>query len=140
MKNIPSDNNRSDDTVFTILESIPDEAFIMDTKGIIINANSLFAQYYGKQPHECIGINVFELIVTVLKNKEIADHRKEKVAEVLLTGKRTTFEDVRNNHIRRFTINPVRSQAGAKLDQFIRVMLPCDNCPNNFYSGSPCNC
>jgi len=121
MKNIPSDNNRSDDTVFTILESIPDEAFIMDTKGIIINANSLFAQYYGKQPHECIGINVFELIVTVLKNKEIADHRKEKVAEVLLTGKRTTFEDVRNNHIRRFTINPVRSQAGEITRLFITI-------------------
>ena len=121
MKNIPSDNNRSDNTVFTILESMPDEAFLMDTKGIILNANSLFAQYYGKQPHECIGINVFELIVTELKNKEIADHRKEKVAEVLLTGKRTTFEDVRNNHILRFTINPVQSQAGEITQLFITI-------------------
>ncbi len=111
-RTIPSDNNQSDDTVFTLLESFSEEAFLMDTKGFIINSNTLFAAYYGMHPHECIGVNVYELMATVLKNPEIAAHRKEKVEEVLRTGKRTTFEDVRNNHLQRFSINPVRSQAG----------------------------
>ena len=121
MKNISSVNNRSDDTVFTLLESLPEEAFLMDTKGTIINSNSLFAAHYGKRPQECIGVNIYDLIVTVLKKPEMAAHRKEKVEEVLRTGIRTFFDDYRDNHLRRFTINPVRSPEGDIIRLFVTL-------------------
>ncbi|MEI6846555.1 MAG: PAS domain S-box protein [Chlorobiaceae bacterium] len=119
--NIPSESNQADDTVSALLESLPEEAFLMDSTGIILNANKLFASHHGKHPQDCIGVNVYELISTVLKRPEMAAHRKKTVEEVLRTGKQAVFENSGDNHKRRFTIHPVRSSEGEITKLFITI-------------------
>ena len=101
-KNVSSEQNRVDETVFALLESLPDAVYLIDLKGVILNTNTQFALQFGKQPQECIGTNIYDLIINVLQLPELASYHKEKCKEVLRTGKRVSFADVRD--IRKVTI------------------------------------
>ena len=126
MKNIPSDKNRSDDTLFSLLESLPDAAFLMERNGAILKCNALFASRYGKNPQECIGLNLYDLIATVLNNPKLASRCKKKSARVFQTGKRTVFDDREGNTIRSFTLHPLRTPEGEISGLFITIQDSAD--------------
>ncbi|MCX6178583.1 MAG: PAS domain-containing protein [Chlorobiales bacterium] len=118
-KNISSGSNRSDDTVSALLEFLPDAAYLLDTQGEIINANTLFAAQFGKQLQECIGANIYDLIENVLQIPELAAYHREKSEEVLRTGKKIVFADKRD--VRKVSINPLRIAEGDVQKLFITI-------------------
>ena len=107
--NFLSDSNRADDPVFALLESIPEEALLIDPKGIILTANTLFAARFGISAEQCIGATFYDLIATVIQLPELAVHCREKSEEVLRTGKRMVFEDGKEELIWKITINSLLS-------------------------------
>ena len=112
MSTVTPGSNQVDDTVFALLESFAEAVFLINTEGVILNANSVFTATFGKHPHECIGTNVFDLIAVDLQMPELADQGRKKIRAVLQTGKREVFEDEINNLVWKVTINPVVSPEG----------------------------
>jgi PAS domain S-box-containing protein len=102
----------SDISGFTFFKSYPEPAFVMDTAGIILDANAKFAERFAIPIEECCGRNVYDDIVNVLHMLEIAAGRKGKADEVLRTGKHISFEDEQEGKTLRSTIYPVCSQEG----------------------------
>ncbi len=126
MKNIPSDKNRSDDTLFALLESLPEEAFLMERRGAILKCNTLFAAHYGKNPQTCIGLNLYDLIATVPNNPGMAARFFKRSDQVFQTGKRTIFEDRRENQQCSFTLNPLQTPDGEITRLFITIQVISD--------------
>ena len=120
-KNISYEKNRVDDTVSALLESLPDAVYLIDLKGFILNTNTLFAAQFGKHPQECIGINVYDLIMNVLQLPELAAYHREKCQEVLRTGKRVVFADEKD--VRKVTISPVLIAEG----EISRLLITIQN-------------
>ena len=88
-------------------DSFPEAVFVMDREGTILDANDAFADRFQKRPQECIGINVYDLLLP-----EIASYRREKVERVFCTKRRFSWEDEWNNRILRHTIYPTLSRDG----------------------------
>lgn len=109
MSTVISGSNIADETVFPLLESFAEAVFLIDTKGIILTANSVFAATFGKHPHECIDASALDLIAADSQMPELAGQLKKKIREVLQTGKREVFENEMNNRTWKVTINPVLS-------------------------------
>ncbi len=112
MSTVTSHSIQADDAVFALLESFAEAVFLINTEGIILTTNSVFAATFGKHPHECIGADVFDLIAVDLQMPELADQRRKKIRQVLQTGKREVFEDETSNRVSKVTINPVPSPEG----------------------------
>jgi two-component system, cell cycle sensor histidine kinase and response regulator CckA len=74
-------------TLRSLLNAIPESLFLIDRQGVILEANEPFAERFGKNLAECLGMNIYDLL-----SPDVAEHRKQKVAEVLHTGKRISFE------------------------------------------------
>ncbi len=109
--NTPQPESSSFDLkVLAVLEALPDAAYIMEPDGLILNANTLFTKRFGKQPEECFGINIYDLILNVLRVPKLVDHLREKCEAVLQTGKRSVFED--DTDIWKISIHPVLSTEG----------------------------
>ncbi len=106
------DSRRTDDTVAALLESLPESAFLIDREGTIITANARFAGRFSMCPHECTGMNVYDLVATGMQMPELAGRHRENVQEVLRTGKSAAFEEETNNRFWKITINPVLSPEG----------------------------
>ncbi|NTW83488.1 MAG: PAS domain-containing protein [Chlorobiaceae bacterium] len=106
MKTI-AQNSKQLSEISAILEALPDLVYLIDSEGVILNANSVFSSWFGLTTSECIGENIYNLLADVLHQPELADHQKKLIDEVLITGKRKVFEDERDTW--RVTINPVNS-------------------------------
>ena len=92
-----------------LLESLPDSAFIMDLEGTILNINTIFAGRFGRQPQECIGSSIFDLISDVLGLSLITTYLRKDCDVVFQTGKSQVFENDFDSW--KVTINPVRSSS-----------------------------
>jgi PAS domain S-box-containing protein len=104
------ENSKVENTVFELLEALPDAAFVIAIDGLMLNANTLFTSRFGKRPQECIGTSIYELILNTLPSPELADHLREKCDAVLRAGTRSVFED--DTDIWKIAINPILSTAG----------------------------
>jgi two-component system, cell cycle sensor histidine kinase and response regulator CckA len=120
-KNSLPESKLANDPVFALLESLPEEALLIEPNGIILTANTLFAARFSISAEECIGATVYELIATILQIPEQAVHYKEKIGEVLRLGKRMVFEDGKGDLNWKFTINPVLSPEGTITRLFITI-------------------
>ncbi|MGB7510611.1 MAG: PAS domain S-box protein [Pelodictyon phaeoclathratiforme] len=120
-KNSLPESKLANDPVFALLESLPEEALLIDPNGIILTANTLFAARFSISAEECIGAAVYDLIATILQIPEQAVHYKKKIGEVLHLGKRMVFEDGKGNLNWKFTINPVLSPEGTITRLFITI-------------------
>jgi PAS domain S-box-containing protein len=110
MKTIALDAIKKDE-VSIILEALPDLVYLADRKGIILNVNSVFAEWFGLSKAECIGESIYDLLENVLHQPALAFHLKKHIDEVVETGKRKIFEDDRDTW--RVAINPVLSEKDA---------------------------
>jgi PAS domain S-box-containing protein len=120
-KTILSESSLVDDPVCALLESIPEDAVLIDSKGRILNANTLFASQFGISSEECIGAVVYELIETFLQLPNLAAEWREMCADVLHTGKRMVFDEVTADVIRSVAINPVLSPKGEVVRLFVTM-------------------
>ena len=94
-------------SIHTLFDSYLESVFLIDTVGIILDANKTFALRIGKSLQECLGKNVYEFL-----SPELAAQRRKKIDEILCTGKMLSFEDERNECWIRNTISPYRSPEG----------------------------
>ena len=78
----------TEQTLRALFEAIPESIFLMDRRGIVLQANELFAARFGKLLTECLGKSVYDLLPP-----DVAAHRRKRVAEVLRTGKKLSFEE-----------------------------------------------
>jgi len=86
-------------------------SFVIDHHGKILEANQAFGIIFGKQVHECIGNNAYDVIPP-----ELAAKCREKVDEALRTGKIITYDDEREGRFNRFMFVPIADKEG-KLTQ-----------------------
>ncbi len=110
-----------DDQVFALLESLPDAAFIIGLNGLLLNANTLFAERFSKLPQACIGTNIHDLIAIELHKPETANHWQKKSEEVVFTGQRTIFEDEYDDRFWKITINPILSSEKEIVQLFVII-------------------
>ena len=109
MNNITAGAPRFEEAVFPILDSFADAVALINTEGVILVANSVFADIYSKHTHNCTGTNVLDLIAVDLQMPELAEQHKNKIREILQTGKREVFEVEITGRTWKVTINPVHS-------------------------------
>ena len=114
-------DNLADDPFFALLDSLPEEAFLIDPNGRIITANTTFAKRLGLSAEECIGAVVYDLIATLLQLPELAVHFKEKSEEVLRTRKRLVCENGAEHLNQKFSINPVLSPERTVTRLFVTI-------------------
>jgi PAS domain S-box-containing protein len=90
-----------------VFEESRELKFIIDQDGIILNANNALADFFGKQPEDFHGLNIYSLLV-----REVAAERKKHADEAFLTGKRQVFEDYSNGRFFRNFLYPVNEENG----------------------------
>jgi PAS domain S-box-containing protein len=98
----------SDATARTLLNAIPESAYLMDDKYIVLAANETVASRLGTVPGHMIGKNVFDFVTP-----EVAVNRMRYLKQALETGKLVHFEDERHGRIIDNFIAPVRDLNGA---------------------------
>ena len=135
-KKIISDCNQIDISPLALLEALPDAVYLIDTEGVILNTNTLFAAQFGKEPEECIGLNVYDLIATVLQLPELAASHKEKSKEVLHSGKRIFFIDELD--VRKVTITPIALPEGERIRLLVTIQDISDQKPIKKESKQAC--
>lgn len=120
LKNIHSDAlNMASREVCSLLESLPDAAFIMKPDGRVLNANSMFAEKFGMRSSEFIGADIYDLFVNILRIPQLVQYLREKSQQVLQSGKRLIFED--DTEIWKVAINPIRA-SGDKIESLYIVI------------------
>jgi PAS domain S-box-containing protein len=97
----------SEESLRVLMNSNPEAVFILDTDGNFIAANEKTSQRFGRPVDELIGTNVFSYLTT-----ELAKKRKDKVNEVISTGKPIRFEDTRNGRYFDNYLHPVFDSEG----------------------------
>ncbi|NTU58805.1 MAG: PAS domain S-box protein [Chlorobiaceae bacterium] len=119
--NFQSENNLADDPVSALMESLPDDAFIIDPKGRVLCANSLFSERSGLSPEMIIGADAHDKIAVNLHAPELAARGKTMWERAFLTGKRIVFDDEMDGMACRIAINPVRSAKGEITGMFVTI-------------------
>ncbi|MGE5795887.1 MAG: PAS domain S-box protein [Ignavibacteria bacterium] len=97
----------SEESLRVLMNSNPEAVFILDINGNFIAANEKTAQRFGRPVEELIGTNVFSYL-----SPELAKKRKEKVDEVIRTGKPVRFDDTRNSRYFDNYLHPVFDSEG----------------------------
>ena len=96
-----------------LLDIFPEPCLLITAEGLIMKSNRAFASGFNKNPEECLGFNVFDLLSNHLMTPEIVELRRQKVEEVIRTSKQLSFEDALDERIYRHTIYPISSLKGA---------------------------
>ena len=93
---------QTEESLRVLMNSNPEAFFLLDIEGNFIAVNEKAAQRIGKKPNELINTNVFSYL-----DSQIAKHRREKVDEVIRTGKPVRFDDSRNNRYYDNYLHPI---------------------------------
>lgn len=86
----------------TVLDSIEESAFLIDTEGKILFANRTVAQRLNTTTEQIVGSNAFDLLPP-----DLAKSRLEKINETIKTKQRMTFEDVRDDYFLESSLFPI---------------------------------
>ena len=97
---------------FELFRSLSEAVFLMDPNGTILDANTVFAKWIGKQPLDCVGADGYEMISSFIARANVAAVWKTNIGQVLRSRKQLVFEDEQNGKILHTTIQPVQSDDG----------------------------
>jgi PAS domain S-box-containing protein len=97
----------SEESLRVLMNSNPEAVFILDAEGNFVAANEKASQRFGKPLEDLINTNVFSYL-----SPELAVKRKEKVDEVINSGKPIRFEDSRNNRYFDNYLHPILDSKG----------------------------
>jgi len=100
-------------TLLAALDSC-ESSFVIDQDGTILEANKAFAAIFGKEVHELINRNAFDLL-----SPELAASRREKVEVAFHTARHIIFEDERDGNCIRNTIYPIPDSNGTITQLYI---------------------
>ncbi len=90
---------RSEDTLRALVEEHPESVLLIDPDGTVLACSHKTAQRFGRPLHEVLGLCAYDFLPA-----DVAEARRERVQEVVRTGKSVRFEDYRlgrtfDNHI-----------------------------------------
>jgi PAS domain S-box-containing protein len=77
-------------TIQALIDATPESALLIDTKSNVLAINEMAAQRLGKSREGIIGRSAYDYLPP-----EVAQHRSEKLKQVLATGKQVCFSDER---------------------------------------------
>ncbi len=80
----------SENSLSALLNASPESAFLIDTQGVVLNCNRVFADRMGLQSEDLIDHCVYDFLPP-----EIASVRRKHMEEVIHSGKPHHFEDIR---------------------------------------------
>ncbi|NTV68012.1 MAG: PAS domain-containing protein, partial [Chlorobaculum sp.] len=106
-------------TVFSLIESLQNPAFIIKPDGWIQAVNSRFVSRIGKTPKACIDHKIFDLLESDSHWLPLSKALEEQCASTLLSGKSSVFED--GSHGWSVTLNPIRADSGAVTSFFVSL-------------------
>ena len=111
-KNEPgNDRDRAvlfEDFFTSMLNSVTESAFLINLDGFVLAANETVAKRLGfSSGGDLVGRNMYDLLPP-----EVAESRRSKVQEVVLTGEPVQFEDVRSGRWIHNSIYPVYDSTG----------------------------
>jgi PAS domain S-box-containing protein len=106
-------------SIFALIESLPDAAFIMKPDGLIQAINSLFASRFGKTPEECRGKSIYDLIIHELRVPLLAGYLEEKCASVIKAARSIVFDD--DTDIWKVSISPIVATPGTIASLFVSI-------------------
>ncbi|MBN1177883.1 MAG: PAS domain S-box protein [Anaerolineae bacterium] len=98
---------RAEAVLQLFVDAIPDTAFLIDTEGTILVANSVLAHGFGKQAGELLGRDVFDFLPP-----DVAATRRARLNQVIQTKQQMHFEDEREGRFFLNYICPVLDAAG----------------------------
>lgn len=90
-----------------IINSFQEAAFIVDSEGIILFANDVFAKRVRKKVNEIINTCVYQLFPP-----DVANRRKSHIEQVIKTKTTTSFEDEREGRHYIAYMTPISDQKG----------------------------
>ena len=90
-----------------LLNGIPESAFLIESDGTIIAANTTVAQRLNCSMKELIGSKIFNRV-----SHEVAEFRRQFIDQAVRTGAPVQFEDVRSGRNIENRINPILDQHG----------------------------
>ena len=90
-----------------LLNGIPESAFLIESDGTIIAANTTVAQRINCPMEELIGSNIFTRV-----SHEVSEYRRKFIDQAVQTGRPVQFEDVRSCRNIENRINPIFDQHG----------------------------
>jgi PAS domain S-box-containing protein len=93
---------KSESETRALLDGIPESAFLFDVDGFVIAANATVAQRLNIDREKLISSNIYNTVP-----KDVADHRRKFVSQVLKTGQQVQFQDIRFGRIIDNRVNPV---------------------------------
>ena len=97
-----------EDFFTSMLNSVTESAFLITQDGIVLAANETVAKRLGfSSGGDLVGRNMYDLLPP-----EVAESRRSKVQEVVLTGEPVQFEDVRSGRWIHNSIYPVFDSTG----------------------------
>ena len=88
---------------FTLLEPV----FLVDTEGVILDANTAFCDQFCTSVTECRGKNYHRLLLP-----EIADQRLTMIKEAVRTRKTVFWDDEQDEKFLRYSVHPCQSPQG----------------------------
>ncbi|HOV91015.1 MAG TPA: PAS domain S-box protein [Syntrophorhabdaceae bacterium] len=91
----------------TVINSFQEAAFIVDSEGIILFANEVFAKRMRKKVNEIINTCVYQLFPP-----DVANRRKSHIEQVIKTKTTTSFEDEREGRHYIAYMTPISDQKG----------------------------
>ncbi len=97
----------SDPTFSSLYSSLSEPVLLIDTDGLILEANNAFCSRFCKSGSECRGQNYYGLLLP-----EVADQRLVMLQEVLHTRKTVTWDDEFEGRLLRHTVYPSQSPQG----------------------------
>jgi len=121
MKQSPNiDSQHAFGQVCSLFETHPEPVYIIDTDGIVLDANDSLVRQLGTSLGECIGASIYELIdVCSLYPKGSGERLKTGAQRVLSTGEALSFEEVLGDWVLRRDLYPVHAQNSAASQLFV---------------------
>jgi PAS domain S-box-containing protein len=95
-----------------LFKDFSEPAFIIDSEGTILEANTVFINRFFSELVDVHGMNVFELISNVFHDPVLSVNRKAMVDRVFSTGEHVIFDDVSKGHIFRNALYPIKNPEG----------------------------
>jgi PAS domain S-box-containing protein len=95
------------DPLGPLFESIPESFCLIDSRGVVLEANKAFSSLFGGHHEACIGRSVYDIFPP-----DKAQGFEKKIREVLRTGKGNSFENDVNGTRMLHTISPLQEPSG----------------------------
>ncbi|HWQ26880.1 MAG TPA: PAS domain-containing protein, partial [Chlorobaculum sp.] len=104
-----------------IIDIFPDALFVVNHERTILDVNAAFEARFGTPRQESIGVNMYDLLVSVQCKPEVVTGLMEQGEEILRSGKPFCFDDEAGGIWSRYIINPIIAADGSVSRLFFMI-------------------